>query len=103
MRSERGVRTATWLMRHVGPPSEALAGDLLEEYRQGRSVGWYWMQVIEAVVAGVYRQRLRRYALNVGKVISAVLLSILIFYGLVATEEIAGLATGPVVYAPGLP
>ncbi len=76
MRSERGVRMAMWLMRHVGPPNEALAGDLLEEYRQGRSAWWYWMQVMEAVVAGVYRQRLRRYALNVGKGMGGLLLLI---------------------------
>ena len=49
MRSERGVRMAMWLMRHVGPPNEALAGDLLEEYRQGRSKLWYWWQVLIAI------------------------------------------------------
>jgi hypothetical protein len=31
---------------------EALAGDLLEEFRAGRSSGWYWRQIISAVAIG---------------------------------------------------
>jgi hypothetical protein len=36
-------------MRRLGPPTEALVGDLLEEYRQGRSRLWYWREVLVAV------------------------------------------------------
>src|SRR4030095_16256717 len=41
---------ATWLLEHIGRKNPSLAGDLLEEYRQGRSVAWYWRQVLIAIV-----------------------------------------------------
>jgi hypothetical protein len=39
---------AAWVLKHVvvGRPNEALAGDLLEEFRSGRSSVWYWRQVL---------------------------------------------------------
>lgn len=45
--------TATWLLDHVGRKNPSLAGDLLEEYRQGRSVTWYWRQVLLALALDV--------------------------------------------------
>jgi hypothetical protein len=36
-----------------GPYREALAGDLVEQYRQGRSGTWYWRQVLFGILAGV--------------------------------------------------
>ena len=44
-------RVATWIFEHLRPAGcdEALAGDLLEEFRSGRSAGWYWFQVIAAL------------------------------------------------------
>jgi hypothetical protein len=41
---------ATWLLEHLtsGARNDALAGDLLEEFRAGRSHGWYWRQVSNA-------------------------------------------------------
>lgn len=44
-------RLATILLEHFGPESnkEALAGDLLESFRQGRSSAWYWRQVLSAI------------------------------------------------------
>lgn len=50
-------RIATWLLEHM-PPSEhddALAGDLLEEFRCGRSTRWYWRQVLAAIAIGCCR------------------------------------------------
>jgi preprotein translocase subunit SecY len=41
---------ATWLLKHLGRRNDALAGDLLEEYRRGRSAAWYWRQVLTAIV-----------------------------------------------------
>jgi hypothetical protein len=35
---------------------EPLAGDLEEEYRAGRSTGWYWRQVLAAIAAGPIRR-----------------------------------------------
>ena len=45
-------RLAMWFLRQLtgGYQSESLAGDLFEEYQQGRSRLWYWMQVLAAVV-----------------------------------------------------
>jgi hypothetical protein len=44
-------RLASWVLDHVGMRyrRESLAGDLFEEYQQGRSQAWYWQQVIAAV------------------------------------------------------
>jgi hypothetical protein len=43
---------ATWLLEHM-TNNEALAGDLLEGYRQGRSAGWFWRQVVAALAIGL--------------------------------------------------
>ncbi len=42
---------ATWLLERFCA-DVALAGDLVEQYREGRSLAWYWKQAIAAV--GVY-------------------------------------------------
>lgn len=45
---------ATWILEHLCPGgrNEALAGDLLEEFRHGRSSLWYWRQVLAAIAVG---------------------------------------------------
>lgn len=43
---------ATWLLQCAARGNEALVGDLLEEYRHGRSAAWYWRQVLTAVAVG---------------------------------------------------
>lgn len=45
---------ATWILEHLSPAgrNDALAGDLLEEFRQGRSSLWYWRQVLAAIAVG---------------------------------------------------
>jgi hypothetical protein len=40
---------AAWLLRFVASEQEALAGDLLEERRRGRSRSWFWWQLLLAV------------------------------------------------------
>jgi hypothetical protein len=42
---------ATWLLEHFVPVprNEALAGDLLEEFRSGRPASWYWRQTLAAL------------------------------------------------------
>jgi hypothetical protein len=42
---------ATWLLERFCA-DVALAGDLVEQYREGKSIAWYWKQAIAAV--GVY-------------------------------------------------
>ena len=51
MRSSRPPALATWLVEHLisRDKSEALAGDLLERFSQGRSVAWYWRQALVAI------------------------------------------------------
>jgi hypothetical protein len=45
---------ATWLLRRFGSGRgiESLTGDLMEGYAHGRSVAWYWRQVLFAIVTG---------------------------------------------------
>jgi hypothetical protein len=53
---------ATWLIEHFTDPyrRDALVGDLIEEYRGGRSGGWYWGQCAVAVLASGRRSLSRR-------------------------------------------
>ena len=55
MKPIESVALATWILEHLtfGSHNEALSGDLLEEFRLGRSAGWYWRQVLSAVGVGV--------------------------------------------------
>src|SRR5258707_7301211 len=55
---------ATWILEHLTPgdSNEALAGDLLEEFRQGRSALWYWRQVLAAMTVGFSRELRSRWA-----------------------------------------
>ena len=43
-------RLATWLLDSVSACDEALVGDMIEEYRSGRSRLWYWRQTFVAVL-----------------------------------------------------
>jgi hypothetical protein len=54
MRPSEPPVLATWLLEHVrfSNTDEALAGDLLEDFRHGRSVAWYWRQVFAAILVG---------------------------------------------------
>ncbi len=48
MRSGQPPRLATWLLeRFCADPG--LCGDMIEQYREGRSTGWYWKQAVLAV------------------------------------------------------
>jgi hypothetical protein len=49
---------ATWILEHLvpGERNEALAGDLLEEFRSGRSAAWYWRQVLAAIAIATLRE-----------------------------------------------
>lgn len=53
---------AVWLLRRLYPKRnrEAITGDLLERFREGRSDGWFWRQVLVAILVGASSQlRLR--------------------------------------------
>ena len=51
MRQSDPPRAAAWMLRHLvpGERNDALAGDLLEEFRSGRSAAWYWCQVFASI------------------------------------------------------
>ena len=40
-----------------GPHGDALAGDLIEQYRQGRSAVWFWRQALLAIIVSFTKDR----------------------------------------------
>jgi hypothetical protein len=54
MRGQQPPVIATWLAQRLvaGPRRESLLGDLIEQYRQGRSGVWYCRQVLAAILVG---------------------------------------------------
>jgi len=56
MSTSRPPIIAAWLLQRFGPlpDTEAIAGDLLEHYRHGRSRLWYWREVLVAILAGTW-------------------------------------------------
>lgn len=53
-------KAATWLLKSLTPgsKSEALLGDLEEDFVRGRSAAWYWRQVFVAILVS-FAQELR--------------------------------------------
>jgi hypothetical protein len=49
---------AVWFLRRLCPKRnrEAITGDLLERFHEGRSGGWFWRQVLAAILVGVSSQ-----------------------------------------------
>jgi hypothetical protein len=62
---------AIWLLHHLGPRyrRDSLAGDLFEEYQQGRSRLWFWQQTFAAVVTGRVRRVLTEAATMAGVIV----------------------------------
>jgi hypothetical protein len=58
------ARLALWLLGHLAHRNEPLAGDLIEQFRGGRSVLWLWWQIGFAIAMGSFRQRRVPVALN---------------------------------------
>jgi hypothetical protein len=47
-------RRAVWFLQHACPgDNEALAGDLIERFREGQTRGWFWRQVLVAFLVSV--------------------------------------------------
>src|SRR5579862_2098572 len=55
MTQRQPPRIATWLLQRMGIAGQnpALAGDLLEEFQNGRSAVWYWRQILWAIAMGM--------------------------------------------------
>ncbi len=58
MKSSKPPTPAAWLLERLAAREnrEALAGDLSEQFNQGRSVAWYWRQVLAAIFVGFANQ-----------------------------------------------
>jgi signal peptidase I len=67
MKAADPPQLALWLLEHGGSQyrRESLAGDLIEEYRAGRSEAWFWRQVLQILCLGV-GSTLRGYAAGNG-------------------------------------
>jgi len=59
MKSSQPPILATKLLDRLvsGPHGDALSGDLIERYREGRSTAWYWRQVLLAIVICLGKDR----------------------------------------------
>ena len=58
MNEKTPPRIASWLLKRFGASvqDQALAGDLAEHYRSGRSRWWYWREVMIALSVGTLRE-----------------------------------------------
>ena len=67
MRSSGPPTLATWLMTRFvsGEKRESLVGDLIEQYRRGRSSGWYWRQAISAIITSFTAEAWRHKVLAI--------------------------------------
>jgi hypothetical protein len=74
---------ATWLLEHLQSSAnkESLAGDLFEEYRQGRSRVWYWKQVLAAITVGLCRELVAHPVLALRAIAMALAVRFLYLYG----------------------
>lgn len=59
MKSSHPPILATKLLGQLvsGPHGDALAGDLIEQYRQGRSAVWFWRQALLAIIVSFAKDR----------------------------------------------
>lgn len=65
-------RLATWLLEQFSSVLDVpLAGDLIESFREGRSSGWYWKQVLWAILVA-FLHSLRKQS---GRLVYAVVCS----------------------------
>ncbi len=105
MRSSQPPPVATWVLKHFGSRNEALTGDLVEEYRQGRSTVWYWRQVLMVVVVGCGNEIRTHKLASVRAIITgwaALILSgflINLALGKLYSKALVALGLGPMVRA----
>ncbi len=81
MKHSEPPKVATRLLEVLasGPHDDALAGDLIEQFREGRSAVWYWRQVLLAIAVCLAKDRALRGPAIVGSLLAIllVLLSVL--------------------------
>ncbi len=82
---------ATWTLNNLAAIEDSIAGDLLEEYRCGRSSLWYWRQVGVAIVVSAVREiRAHPIALSAGLALG--LVSSWVFWEFIAFTAIEAFA-----------
>ena len=94
MRKPPAVATA--LLHRLGPQDDPLAGDLLEDYRSGRSRLWYWRQVLGAIVLTAVRDTAASPMRTLGAVATGwtTVLLLVLLLGDVATQTVSELLFG---------
>jgi len=93
MSSVHPPRIGTWLAERFLPAAhrESIVGDLVEQFRRGRSGWWYWRQVCAAILAGI-AQDLAAHKL---RAVGAVALGWTLYYALSFPATSAGQALEP--------
>jgi hypothetical protein len=73
MRASRPPFIASWILDRFGPrpETEAIAGDLFEQYQQGRSRLWYWREAIVAILTGTWSEVKQHSLLLLGAIAMA--------------------------------
>src|SRR5262245_27412273 len=58
MMAKQPPRLASWMLKHFGsgPDTDAVLGDLAEQYLQKDSGAWYWRQALSAIAVGFFRE-----------------------------------------------
>ena len=80
--SPQPPRLATWLLEQFSPvlKNAPLAGDLMEAFKQGRSSGWYWRQVLWAILIALPLLLRRQWGRLAYAVVCSGLISIAWFF-----------------------
>lgn len=88
---------ANWLLNRLiaGSEAEAIAGDLLEQWRGGRSRLWFWRQVLAALAIGIWREVYAHKMVS----ISGILIGMLSLWCLAALMTLALSSMGLLVHA----
>lgn len=91
---------ATWLLEHArfSTTDGVIAGELLEEFHTGRSAGWYWRQVLAAIVVGWAREARQHRVLAIRAILitwaanyGAILLGRTVLYEFFGNRHLPGL------------
>lgn len=87
MKASKQPVLATWVLEHIrfSNTNEALAGDLLEDFQHGRSVAWYWRQVLAAILVGFGTEVRQHWVLAVRAVVIGLAVN---FAALVLSHEV---------------
>ena len=96
MKAAKPPALATWLLEQTRcSATDAVAGDLLEEFHRGRSAGWYWRQALMAIAVGSAAEIRRHRVLAIR--------AILIVWGINYAAIVMGRVAAAEVIRPRMP